>query len=91
MREPTYEAIEVPRNSPVGFITAFFATITGFALIWHIWWLVAASALGAFATFVVFAWRDEDEYVIPADQVASIDRANRRAREQALARLQVVT
>ena len=31
----------MPRNSPTGFITAFFATITGFALIWHIWWLVA--------------------------------------------------
>jgi cytochrome o ubiquinol oxidase subunit I len=89
--EPDYAEIEMPRNSPTGFVCAFFATFMGFALIWHIWWLVAASALGAFATFVVFAWRDEDEYVIPADQVASIDRANRRAREQALARLQVVT
>jgi cytochrome o ubiquinol oxidase subunit I len=89
--EPDYAEIEMPRNSPTGFVCAFFATFMGFALIWHIWWMVAASALGAFATFVVFAWRDEDEYVIPADQVASIDRANRRAREQALARLQVVT
>ena len=40
-RSRPYEPIEVPRNSPTGFITAFFATITGFALIWHIWWLVA--------------------------------------------------
>jgi cytochrome o ubiquinol oxidase subunit 1 len=46
----------------------------GFALIWHIWWMVAAGALGAFATFVVFAWRDEDEDIIPADEVARIDR-----------------
>ena len=38
--EPHYEPIEMPRNSPTGFITGFFATVTGFALIWHIWWLV---------------------------------------------------
>ena len=74
--EPDYEDIEMPRNSPTGFVCAFFATVTGFALIWHIWWMVAAGLVGAFATFVVFAWRDHDEYVIPAAEVARIDRAN---------------
>src|SRR6201994_3999192 len=71
-----YEPIEMPRNSPTGFICAFFATVMGFALIWHIWWMVIAGFVGAFATFVVFAWRDHDEYQIPADEVARIDRAN---------------
>jgi cytochrome o ubiquinol oxidase subunit 1 len=83
--EPVYTDIELPRNSPTGFICAFFATFMGFALIWHIWWIVALSALGAFATFVVFAWRDDEEYVIPADAVARIDRANRSARGDLLA------
>jgi cytochrome o ubiquinol oxidase subunit 1 len=85
--EPTYTDIEMPRNSPTGFICAFFATIMGFALIWHIWWMVAVAFVGAFATFVVFAWRDKVEYVIPAAEVARIDRANRAARADALARL----
>ena len=71
-------------NGAVFFINAFFAVITGFALIWHIWWLVAFAALGAYATFVVFAWRDRVEYVIPADEVARIDRLNRSARSEAL-------
>ena len=62
--------IEMPRNSPTGFVCAFFATVMGFALIWHIWWMVILGCIGAFATFVVFAWRDHDEYVIPADEVA---------------------
>ena len=66
----------MPRNSPTGFVCAFFATVMGFALIWHIWWMVIAGVIGAFATFVVFAWRDQDEYEIPADEVARIDRAN---------------
>ncbi len=74
--EPEYVDIEMPRNSPTGFVCAFFATIMGFALIWHIWWMVAAGFVGAFATFVAFAWRDHDEYVIPAAEVARIDRAN---------------
>jgi len=52
----------------------------GFAMIWHIWWMVAAGFIGAFATFVVFAWRDRDEYEILAREVARIDRANRAAR-----------
>jgi cytochrome o ubiquinol oxidase subunit 1 len=82
--EPDYEAIEMPRNSPTGFVCAFFSTVTGFALIWHIWWMVALGLLGAFATFVVFAWRDRGEDEIPAQEVAKLDAANRRARSQAL-------
>jgi cytochrome o ubiquinol oxidase subunit 1 len=62
----------------------------GFALIWHIWWMVAAAFIGAFATFVAFAWRDIPEYVIPAAEVAKIARANRRARKQALEKLEAV-
>jgi cytochrome o ubiquinol oxidase subunit 1 len=49
---------------------------------------VAVAALGAYATFVVFAWRDRTEYTIPADEVARIDRANRSARSAALIAMQ---
>jgi cytochrome o ubiquinol oxidase subunit I len=80
--ETDYQPIEMPRNSPTGFVCAFFATVMGFALIWHIWWMVIAGFIGAFATFVVFAWRDHDEYEIPAEEVARIDRANLIARRE---------
>ncbi len=86
--EPVYHEIEMPRNSATGFVCAFFATVAGFAMIWHIWWLAAVAMVGAFATFVVFAWRDRTEYEIPADEVARIDRANRRARSEARAQMQ---
>ena len=66
--EPDYAEIEMPRNSPTGFICAFFATFMGFALIWHIWWLAILAAVGAYATFVVFAWRDRAEDIIPAER-----------------------
>jgi cytochrome o ubiquinol oxidase subunit I len=83
--EAQYQAIEMPRNSPTGFITAFFATITGFALIWHIWWMVGVGLVAAYGVFVWFAWRDVDEYVIPAEDVAAIDRERRAARAAWLA------
>jgi cytochrome o ubiquinol oxidase subunit I len=82
--EPEYSSIEMPRNSATGFVTAFFAVVTGFALIWHIWWLVLLGLAGAYATFVVFAWRDQHEVTVPAEEVARLDRANRAARAQAL-------
>jgi cytochrome o ubiquinol oxidase subunit 1 len=82
--KPEYQAIEIPRNSATGFVCAFFATVMGFALIWHIWWMVAAGAIGAFATFVVFAWRDHDEDTIPAAEVARIDRGHLTRRRSML-------
>jgi cytochrome o ubiquinol oxidase subunit I len=78
---PRYQPIEMPHNSPTGFVTAFFAVVTGFAMIWHIWWLAGVGIAGAFATFVVFAWRDKVEYEVPADEVAQVDVARREARE----------
>jgi len=87
--ETRYRDIEIPRNSATGFVCAFFATMMGFALIWHIWWMVAAGAVGAFATFVVFAWRDHDEDVIPARDVERIDRRH-RARHHPLTGKEIV-
>jgi cytochrome o ubiquinol oxidase subunit 1 len=77
---PDYTAIELPRNSPTGFVASFFAVVTGFAFIWHIWWMVLAGLLGAFAVFVVFAWRDRSEYELTPEAVARIDHERRQAR-----------
>jgi cytochrome o ubiquinol oxidase subunit 1 len=77
---PDYRPVEMPKNTATGFVCAFFATVMGFALIWHIWWMAGLGALGAFATFVAFAWRDITEVEIPADAVARLDRANLDAR-----------
>jgi cytochrome o ubiquinol oxidase subunit I len=75
---PHYTALELPRNSPTGFITAFFAVVTGFALIWHIWWLMALGLVGAYGTFVVFAWRDSSEQRLSAAEVARLAAPARR-------------
>jgi cytochrome o ubiquinol oxidase subunit I len=71
-----YETIEVPKNTPTGFVNAFFAVVIGFSLIWHIWWLAALGLLGAFVTILVFAFRDRDEVEIAAQKIAQFDRAH---------------
>jgi cytochrome o ubiquinol oxidase subunit I len=70
-----YEPVEMPNNSPTGFVTAFFAVVTGFALIWHIWWMAALGVFGAFVTLLVFAFRDKEEFEIPAEKIAQFDRS----------------
>jgi cytochrome o ubiquinol oxidase subunit 1 len=77
---PGYVAVEIPRNTATGIICAFFATLMGFALIWHIWWLAALGGVGALATFVAFAWRDQVEHEIPAEELARLDGLDRVAR-----------
>jgi cytochrome o ubiquinol oxidase subunit I len=72
-----YEAIDMPKNSPIGFINAFFAVVTGFALIWHIWWMAGLGVFGAFAAFLLFAFRAEDEIEIPAERIAQFERLHR--------------
>jgi len=69
-----YTSIEMPKNSPTGFVTAFFAVVTGFSLIWHIWWVAGLGLFGAFATALVFAFREQEEVEIPPPQIAQFDR-----------------
>jgi cytochrome o ubiquinol oxidase subunit 1 len=76
VRPHTYVPIEAPKNSPAGFVTAFFAVTTGFALIWHIWWMAGVGLLGATVTWLAFMFRAEDEVEIPAEQLGRFDRAH---------------
>ena len=72
--EAAYASIEMPRNTPTGFIISFFAVVTGFALIWHIWWMAILGLLGAAATMLAFGWSDDREHEIPAAELARAER-----------------
>ena len=65
----------MPRNSPAGFVTAFFATVMGFSLIWYIWWLAILNFLAAVIVVLIAAWSIEREEEISAAEVAQIERA----------------
>jgi cytochrome o ubiquinol oxidase subunit I len=73
-----YESIEVPSNSPNGFVTAFFAVITGFALIWHIGWLAILGLVCAALTLIAFGWTERVEQHVSGEQLAAAERARLR-------------
>jgi cytochrome o ubiquinol oxidase subunit 1 len=70
-----YAAIEVPRNSPNGFVTAIFAVVTGFAMIWHIWWMAILGLACAALTLIAFGWMERGEDHVSGEQLADADRA----------------
>ena len=65
----------MPRNSPIGIVIAFFAVMTGFALIWQIWWMAILGLLAIAVTVMVFGWSENREHEIPADEMARMERA----------------
>jgi cytochrome o ubiquinol oxidase subunit 1 len=65
----------MPRNSPIGFVIAFFAVITGFSLIWQIWWLAILGLLAVAVAMLVFGWSENREREIPAAEIARVERA----------------
>ncbi len=66
----------MPKNSATGFVTAFFAVVIGFALIWHIWWLASVGVFGAFATLLTFSFRRHNEVEVPAEEIARFVQAH---------------
>ena len=61
---------------------------------WTEAWLVVTAILGligAFAVFVWYAWRDEHEHLIPADEVRRLEQERRRVRSELLGQWKPVT
>ncbi|MBZ9676270.1 cytochrome o ubiquinol oxidase subunit I [Mesorhizobium sp. ES1-1] len=53
---PPIAPIEMPENSMVGVVIAFFAVMLGFALVWHIGWMAASGLGGIVASGLARAW-----------------------------------
>src|SRR6185436_13963648 len=41
-----YEDIELPKNTGMGIYISIFAFLFGFAIVWHIFWLICLSIIG---------------------------------------------
>jgi cytochrome o ubiquinol oxidase subunit 1 len=68
---PELEAIDMPRNSALGFVIAFFCVVLGFAMVWHIWWIALVGLVGVIAALLVRAWRTSLEVEIPVATLAA--------------------
>src|SRR6266404_5013304 len=78
-----YAPIEMPRNSANGFVTAFFAVVTGFAMIWHIGWLAVLGLVCAALTLLAFGWTERVEQEVSGEQLADDERVRLRPTDSA--------
>ena len=65
-----YDDIELPAPTAIGMFFFVAATFFGFAMVWHIGWLAAVSALGLVAGVIVLGSRETRHTVILASDVA---------------------
>ncbi|URF06920.1 cytochrome o ubiquinol oxidase subunit I [Cupriavidus campinensis] len=67
--EQGFIPIHMPKNTAAGIVLAGLSTLCGFALIWHIWWLVVVSFAATIIAAIVHTFNYKRDYYIPADDV----------------------
>lgn len=78
--QPKYEDIHMPKNTGTGFFIAMFSGLFGFAMIWHIDWMIALGLIGIVATVITRTFDTDVDYYIKAADVERME--NERRREQ---------
>ena len=71
--KPVYQDIHMPKNTAMGFITAGFTFVVGFAMIWHIWWLAIAGGIGTLAAILYRSFDYDTDYYVTAAEVEKIE------------------
>ena len=76
--EKPYEDIELPKNTGMGIYISIFAFIFGFAIVWHILWLIVLGLIGSIACIIIVSFDEHTEYLLPAAEVAHHEHSHRR-------------
>jgi cytochrome o ubiquinol oxidase subunit 1 len=71
--KPDYQDIHMPKNTATGFMIAMFSGLFGFAMIWHITWLIAAGFIGILATIIMRSFNLNIDYYLKADEVEKFE------------------
>ncbi|MFS4436581.1 cytochrome o ubiquinol oxidase subunit I [Paracoccaceae bacterium GXU_MW_L88] len=71
--------IHMPKNSGMGVVIAGISVVLGFALVWHIWWLVAVSFIAVLAAIIWHTFNYDRDYYIPEAEVTATEEARTRA------------
>ena len=73
-RHAHYADIHMPRNTGVGVVMGGLATLLGFGLIWHIWWLAILGLVGMVGAFIARSYDRDVDYYVPGAEVEKIER-----------------
>lgn len=74
-RPEKYSDIHMPKNVPYGVYIGIATFLLGFGMIWYMWWLAIVGLAICIVTIVIGASKDDNEYVIPAEEVKRIEDA----------------
>ncbi|WP_167085568.1 cytochrome o ubiquinol oxidase subunit I [Rhizomicrobium palustre] len=82
--EPQYEKIHMPHNTGTGFIIGVTSGVLGFALTWHIWWLVGLAFLVMLGAAVAHSFDEDRDYYVPSETVAATEAARFKVMAEAV-------
>ncbi len=69
-----YKDIECFKNTGMGLYVSGFAFLAAFAIVWQIIWLMIVGLIGIIGCLAYLAFHDDMEYILPAVEVAKIER-----------------
>ena len=65
-----FRPIHMPKNTAAGVVLSGLSVALGFAMIWYIWWLAAASFLGILVVAIAHTFNYDRDFHVPTDEVA---------------------
>ncbi len=65
--------IHMPKNTAAGIVISGFATVIGFALIWHMWLVAGLSFAGMLAAIIIHTFNYKRDYYIPVEEVVEVE------------------
>jgi len=71
--ETGYKPIEVPKNTPIGLYIGLLSLVTGFAVIWHMYWVVPFGCAGLLICIIARTFDEQNTRTISVDEIKRIE------------------
>lgn len=68
-KKPTFKPFYMPKNTPAGMFIGISAGLAGFAVIWHLPWLIVLGLIGVIGTIIVRSLDENTEYEVTKKMV----------------------
>lgn len=73
-----YEDIHLPKNTASGIFIGAWSLITGFAIIWHMYWIVPIGIIAITYVLIKRTFNEDDIHIIPAKEIQKIEEQRQR-------------